>query len=68
LAYRPLLRTPGLDVSEILVAVLGHDQVTLSGRVASNHERSLALRVAREHSGGRVVHAELDVDPSKLHR
>ena len=58
-----LLRTPGLDARDIQVAVLGHGEVTILGRVATSHERALAVRVARERTGGRSVHAELTVAP-----
>lgn len=56
-----LLHTPGLDASRIQVAVLGHGEVTLLGRVSTSHERTLAVRVARDSAGGRSVHADLTV-------
>jgi osmotically-inducible protein OsmY len=56
-----LLRTPGLDARGIQVAVLGHGEVTLIGRVPTVHEKALAVRVARDCAGGRSVHADLAV-------
>lgn len=58
-----LLQTPGLDASRIQVAVLGHGEVTLLGRVPTSHQRALAIRVARDSAGGRSVHADLTVAP-----
>lgn len=62
-----LLQTPGLDASRIQVAVLGHGEVTLLGRVATSHQRALAVRVARDSAGGRSVHADLTVAPPDQH-
>jgi len=56
-----LLRTPGLDARGIQVAVLGHGEITLLGRVTTSHEIALAVRVARDCAGGRSVHADLTV-------
>jgi osmotically-inducible protein OsmY len=54
-----LLDTPGLDTSQLGVALTPQGQIELTGRVPSKRQRELALRVARIAAGGRGVRSRV---------